>query len=155
MHSMSFSSPFARALRNAAPNLSRRFFDCRRCQNATPQFAKNSTQARPSLSRSVNTAVIQSKRFASTVAASNLTQPVQAQAKRGSSFPETSSNAVAYWLLGSAASVFGIVVFGGWTRLTESGYCNLPIFPRTLLTTRMQIEHHRMEACNWLSSTYV
>lgn len=29
---------------------------------------------------------------------------------------------VAYWLLGSAASVFGIVVFGGLTRLTESGY---------------------------------
>lgn len=28
---------------------------------------------------------------------------------------------VAYWLLGSAASVFGIVVFGGLTRLTESG----------------------------------
>lgn len=38
-----------------------------------------------------------------------------------SSFPETSSKSVAYWLLGSAASVFGIVVFGGLTRLTESG----------------------------------
>ncbi|KAI1436048.1 putative cytochrome c oxidase assembly protein [Xylaria sp. CBS 124048] len=37
------------------------------------------------------------------------------------SFPETSSKSVAYWLLGSAASVFGIVVFGGLTRLTESG----------------------------------
>ena len=36
-------------------------------------------------------------------------------------FPETSSKGVAYWLLGSAASVFGIVVFGGLTRLTESG----------------------------------
>lgn len=40
---------------------------------------------------------------------------------RSSSFPEVSSKAVAYWLLGSAASVFGIVVFGGLTRLTESG----------------------------------
>ena len=39
-----------------------------------------------------------------------------------SRFPDSSSNAVAYWLLGSAASVFGIVVFGGLTRLTESGY---------------------------------
>jgi cytochrome c oxidase assembly protein subunit 15 len=29
---------------------------------------------------------------------------------------------VGYWLIGSAASVFGIVVFGGLTRLTESGY---------------------------------
>ena len=37
-------------------------------------------------------------------------------------FPEKSSKSVAYWLLGSAASVFGIVVFGGLTRLTESGY---------------------------------
>jgi len=37
-------------------------------------------------------------------------------------FPATSSKSVAYWLLGSAASVFGIVVFGGLTRLTESGY---------------------------------
>ncbi|KAK9413130.1 putative Cytochrome c oxidase assembly protein COX15 [Seiridium unicorne] len=36
-------------------------------------------------------------------------------------WPETSSKSVAYWLLGSAASVFGIVVFGGLTRLTESG----------------------------------
>ncbi|WPG98251.1 Cytochrome c oxidase assembly protein [Acrodontium crateriforme] len=38
-----------------------------------------------------------------------------------SSWPETSSKGVAYWLLGSAASVFGIVIFGGLTRLTESG----------------------------------
>ncbi|KAK6834378.1 cytochrome c oxidase assembly protein [Apiospora arundinis] len=36
-------------------------------------------------------------------------------------WPETNSKAVGYWLLGSAASVFGIVVFGGLTRLTESG----------------------------------
>lgn len=37
-------------------------------------------------------------------------------------FPTISEKSVAYWLLGSAASVFGIVVFGGLTRLTESGY---------------------------------
>ncbi|KAF2229093.1 COX15-CtaA-domain-containing protein [Viridothelium virens] len=36
-------------------------------------------------------------------------------------FPPVSHKSVAYWLLGSAASVFGIVVFGGLTRLTESG----------------------------------
>lgn len=36
-------------------------------------------------------------------------------------FPKVSSKVVAYWLLGSAASIFGIVVFGGLTRLTESG----------------------------------
>ncbi|KAK3349941.1 cytochrome oxidase assembly protein-domain-containing protein [Lasiosphaeria hispida] len=37
------------------------------------------------------------------------------------SFPKSNPKSVAYWLLGSAASVFGIVVFGGLTRLTESG----------------------------------
>ena len=36
-------------------------------------------------------------------------------------FPEASDKVVAYWLLGSAASVFGLVVLGGLTRLTESG----------------------------------
>lgn len=41
---------------------------------------------------------------------------------KSSSFPETNHKVVGYWLLGSAASVFGIVVFGGLTRLTESGY---------------------------------
>lgn len=38
-----------------------------------------------------------------------------------SSFPEVSSRSVGRWLLFSAASVFGIVVFGGLTRLSESG----------------------------------
>lgn len=47
--------------------------------------------------------------------------PITANVANTSSFPETSSKSVAYWLLGSAASVFGIVVFGGLTRLTESG----------------------------------
>ncbi|TKX18381.1 cytochrome c oxidase assembly protein COX15 [Elsinoe australis] len=40
---------------------------------------------------------------------------------KASSFPETNSKSVAYWLLGSATSVFGLVIFGGLTRLTESG----------------------------------
>ncbi|KAI9762447.1 MAG: Cytochrome c oxidase assembly protein cox15 [Chaenotheca gracillima] len=43
------------------------------------------------------------------------------KSSQGRYFPETSDRSVAYWLLGSAASVFGIVVFGGLTRLTESG----------------------------------
>lgn len=49
-------------------------------------------------------------------------QPSTSGTKSGKFFPEVSSKSVAYWLLGSAASVFGIVVFGGLTRLTESGY---------------------------------
>ncbi|RYP42860.1 hypothetical protein DL768_010183 [Monosporascus sp. mg162] len=36
-------------------------------------------------------------------------------------FLETNPKSVGYWLIGSAVSVFGIVVFGGLTRLTESG----------------------------------
>lgn len=47
--------------------------------------------------------------------------------KGKSSFPQVSDKSVAYWLLGSAVSVFGIVVFGGLTRLTESGYVNVCI----------------------------
>ncbi|EAQ84905.1 cytochrome c oxidase assembly protein, putative [Chaetomium globosum CBS 148.51] len=40
---------------------------------------------------------------------------------KSSSFPKTNAKVVGYWLMGSAVSVFGIVVFGGLTRLTESG----------------------------------
>ncbi|KAF4125552.1 cytochrome c oxidase assembly protein subunit 15 [Geosmithia morbida] len=45
----------------------------------------------------------------------------EGESTKKSSFPDTNPKGVAYWLLGSAASVFGIVVFGGLTRLTESG----------------------------------
>lgn len=45
---------------------------------------------------------------------------------KSSSFPKTNAKVVGYWLMGSAVSVFGIVVFGGLTRLTESGYVALP-----------------------------
>jgi cytochrome c oxidase assembly protein subunit 15 len=44
---------------------------------------------------------------------------------KSSFFPETNDKVVGYWLLGSAVSVFGIVIFGGLTRLTESGYVDL------------------------------
>ncbi|EGE07851.1 cytochrome c oxidase assembly protein COX15 [Trichophyton equinum CBS 127.97] len=47
--------------------------------------------------------------------------PAVGEAVSKSRFPDISSKGVAYWLLASAASVFGIVVFGGLTRLTESG----------------------------------
>lgn len=53
--------------------------------------------------------------------AADLANNVKEEAK-SSSFPEENSKSVAYWLLGSAASVFGIVILGGLTRLTESGY---------------------------------
>lgn len=49
------------------------------------------------------------------------TDQIGEDATRRAFFPDVSSKVVAYWLLGSAASIFGIVVFGGLTRLTESG----------------------------------
>jgi hypothetical protein len=74
-------------------------------------------------------------------------------------FPDASSNMVAYWLLGSAASVFGIVVFGGLTRLTESGfvYPILVVFLRhtELADPSQQPEHHRMETSHRLSTAHV
>ncbi|KAG6023534.1 hypothetical protein E4U41_001983 [Claviceps citrina] len=45
----------------------------------------------------------------------------EAQKLARTAFPKTNPKGVAFWLIGSAASVFGIVVFGGLTRLTESG----------------------------------
>lgn len=51
-----------------------------------------------------------------------------ANKKAKSFFPDISSRAVGYWLIGSAGLVFGIVVLGGLTRLTESGYENPPRF---------------------------
>ncbi|MGI4847675.1 MAG: COX15/CtaA family protein [Janthinobacterium lividum] len=51
----------------------------------------------------------------------NAVAPTSRSIPKASSFPATSSKSVAYWLLASATSVFGIVVFGGLTRLTESG----------------------------------
>jgi hypothetical protein len=113
--------PFAQALRNAAPKLSRRFLDCRHCQTSTAQLAKTSRSKVLPPIRLKSRLAWTSRRPASTLASPNRVQPLQAHTKQKSSFPETSANSVAYWLLGSAASVFGIVVFGGWTRLTESG----------------------------------
>ena len=46
---------------------------------------------------------------------------VRQATRSGHFFPSSNHQNVAYWLLGSAASVFGIVIFGGLTRLTESG----------------------------------
>ncbi|KAI5866108.1 COX15-CtaA-domain-containing protein [Durotheca rogersii] len=75
-------------------------------------------------SESASSAVSSQARFSRFFTSSAVPTPaaagVAAQAA-ARAFPETSSRSVAYWLIGSAASVFGIVVFGGLTRLTESG----------------------------------
>ena len=132
---------FVRALREAAPGLSRRYFSCQcgsasRAAKATtcrfvirPQtLAQANARASPfrprenfskSTSSVLRSFATSSKRFASQAATG--ANPSSKQSR----FPKSSSNVVAYWLLGSAASVYGIVVFGGLTRLTESGYACL------------------------------
>lgn len=74
------------------------------------------------------------------------TDQVCEDATRRAFFPEISSKIVAYWLLGSAASIFGIVVFGGLTRLTESG-CVMNL-SRSSIANRVKLEYNRMEACD-------
>ncbi|KFZ08771.1 hypothetical protein V502_09159 [Pseudogymnoascus sp. VKM F-4520 (FW-2644)] len=120
-------------LRRALPKLGKDLFTCRQC----PKSA--SIQA-PKLRTSKGLSAFQPTRFynssaplrtsAATIPGaqasplSSLSQTIansQKETVKKSFFPETSSRGVAFWLLGSAASVFGIVVFGGLTRLTESG----------------------------------
>jgi cytochrome c oxidase assembly protein subunit 15 len=115
-------------LRSAAPRLSRRLFVCRPCLNApirSAVVASRSSAPRPSVAQSVRWSSTQPLRSSATLTASPAHAAALAGAAKGharsSSFPKTSSKSVAYWLLGSAASVFGIVIFGGLTRLTESG----------------------------------
>lgn len=119
---------FRHALREAAPNLSRRYFSCQVhslasssrhsiSSNARRLFHKEFKYARTQLSL----ASMPCKRGFRTSARLREAITQAETAVKKSSFPDTSSNTVAYWLLASAASVFGIVVFGGLTRLTESG----------------------------------
>jgi len=116
------SSKILPGLRRAAPRLSKDFFACHRY----PALQK-------SLAPQLQSNFFQSTRFSSNTVSSNSIGGIAAQAQRSlgeaanlvnakTRYPEVSSKSVAYWLLGSAASVFGIVVFGGLTRLTESGY---------------------------------
>ncbi|KAH8707552.1 electron transfer protein 1, mitochondrial precursor [Phaeosphaeriaceae sp. PMI808] len=132
-------------LRIAAPRLSKRLFACSRpCLNLNGP-TRSTISASPSRSSAPWPTVLQSVRWNSTqpmqnsatVGQSRVETAALAQAAKSAgrsedktsdkgksednTFPKTSSKSVAYWLLGSAASVFGIVVFGGLTRLTESG----------------------------------
>ncbi len=127
----SFSMPsLLPGLRRAAPRLSRDFFICHQCRKQSVPLGRLKLPVKANVSRTI--------RFNSSAAAfpeanmiknsplTSLSKTISNAEKekaipKKSFFPETSSNTVAYWLLGSAASVFGIVVFGGLTRLTESG----------------------------------
>lgn len=125
-------------LRTAAPRLSRQFFTCQARRQLHHQQQRKTVDAGVALGgrRKVQTSWILQCHYQSTHApqhVSTLGQGVGAAAAaavgagaraatKRSAFPKTSDKSVAYWLLGSAASVFGIVIWGGLTRLTESGY---------------------------------
>ncbi|KAK4063134.1 hypothetical protein Trihar35433_8929 [Trichoderma harzianum] len=108
---------FAAGLRRAALQMPSRFFVCNQCLRQAP---------RRSPSTILN--IVRSRGYADakpldSLAAQNASAVAsQVQAKASKAFPKkTTSKAVAYWLIGSAVSCFGIVVWGGLTRLTESG----------------------------------
>lgn len=127
-----------------APKMTQRLFVCCHCgrlatRSARPLVHQKSFSKPPSLSFFRNSATaISSKADESVEGTSSLSLSSRKINKyqkekhlsldsnknktNESFFPEISHKTVAYWLLGSAASVFGIVVFGGLTRLTESGY---------------------------------
>jgi cytochrome c oxidase assembly protein subunit 15 len=127
--------------RSLAPRLSsKELFTCRQCLHNQGYAAKSIRRfgAMPSLQpNKIHSPLFSDKnrqfftsslrRSAAAPGVANVVEESAAKAK--SSFPKISDKSVAYFLLASAASVFGIVVFGGLTRLTESGYGhNFPIY---------------------------
>ncbi|KAL8642030.1 MAG: hypothetical protein Q9228_001241 [Teloschistes exilis] len=106
-------------LRGAAPRLTRDLFTCRHgCKSSHPKKLSKRFFG-SSLSRRSADGSLRRPDVASLLDA--VARPRRSSGVKTGYFPETSDKSVAYWLLGSAASVFGIVVFGGLTRLTESG----------------------------------
>lgn len=132
------TSPLRARLAVQAGKLYREAFVCRRClsqqaKTTTPKTFKSKRQT-PFLTAFRQSQAQSRAQSSATTIPTNASplgalgrnigasaRPTQTVAPSTSSFPATSSNSVAYWLLGSAVSVFGIVVFGGLTRLTESG----------------------------------
>lgn len=116
---------FQRGLRMAAAQLLRAPIVCGPClrQRATAAPTSSTVLKLVRAARSYATTQSQSPlgALSSNISRSAKSIPESAQRAAKSSSPETNAKVVGYWLIGSAASVFGIVVFGGLTRLTESG----------------------------------
>ncbi|KAL7924634.1 cytochrome oxidase assembly domain-containing protein [Trichoderma austrokoningii] len=109
---------FAAGMRRAALQVPSKFFVCNQCLRQAP---RRSPSAILNIVRSRGYADA-TKPLENLAAKSAAAAAAQTQAQASKAFPKkTTSKGVAVWLLGSAASVFGIVVFGGLTRLTESG----------------------------------
>ncbi len=126
------------ALRQAPSRLTRRFFQCSH-RHTPASLGIHSFQIREASlksARSFNTTPLRSSEgiassdsseTQSKLSLSSIATGIKEDGRKASAyfFPRTSEKVVAYWLLGSAASVFGLVVFGGLTRLTESGYVDM------------------------------
>lgn len=124
---MSSSGPILPLLRRYAPRLTRRFFSHHTCPNgARSKQVRTSIAAQASRYKSTRqTPYLNAFRSQSTVTSpslpsTNLGKGVSSEVVE-SSFPQLSSRASGWWLIGSAVSVYAIVVLGGFTRLTESG----------------------------------
>lgn len=107
---------FASGLRNYASESSKPSHPVNSPKPAKPLGMVNSSQAAESPNPS------QPPKSAQPAAAPAVARAGAPKRKPTPVFPAVTDKKVAYWLLASAASVFGIVVFGGLTRLTESGY---------------------------------
>ena len=127
------------ALRRVAPKLTRQLFEC--SHRHASNFSKRPLSDRKSIIHGASPGQLRSFKYSprklsqavangaqedisSSSSVVSITKSASRNKKTAKSrfFPKTSEKVVAYWLLGSAATVFGIVVFGGLTRLTESGY---------------------------------
>ncbi|KAK3365455.1 cytochrome oxidase assembly protein-domain-containing protein [Podospora didyma] len=121
---------FQLGLRRAATQLARPSILCgqflRQQTPASPASSKLTKLARAARSYATDKPISPIAELSDKFRAANASKEAQdiaqtSKPSKSSSFPEASDKAVGYWLLASAASVFGIVVFGGLTRLTESG----------------------------------
>lgn len=147
-------------LRRAAPGISRDFFICHQCIK-TIRPTRLQLLIKANLSRTIrfnsSTATLENGGMKKGSPLGELSQKLlheerkRVNKEKEGFFPKTTSNAAAYWLLGSAASVFGIVVFGGLTRLTESGYALFSISAD--LANNTKPEYYRMETSHWLLTT--
>ncbi|KAN0068359.1 Cytochrome oxidase assembly domain containing protein [Elaphomyces granulatus] len=141
--------------RRFVPRIPKDFSSCRHCllnrslisKSFRSHFTSNikrTAQVFPSLRNRIRGPSNLSISFLSTTA-----RPLEPSKSR---FPMLSDKVVAYWLLGSAASVFGIVVFGGLTRLTESGLSITEWRPVTGSIPPLSIEDWESEFAKYRSS---
>ncbi|KAG6195580.1 hypothetical protein E4U50_000196 [Claviceps purpurea] len=117
---------FGPSIQRAAIQASPRFFACNQCllrQTLAPRQRLCSRVLNAVRSRGYADAstVTPLGGLADSVASRSTSAQAEKLIKTKAIFAKSNPKGVAYWLIGSAASVFGIVVFGGLTRLTESG----------------------------------